>query len=328
MTRYIISILPIFLYLIFLYALDIFSVIRKKRLAVSFLWGGALAISIYFISAHKELFGAIIPFAEEIAKYAFVVYLVKRNKAAFLSDSLTYGASVGAGFSLVENFLYASFHSGEPLLLHAYRGFTTSLMHISSSGVAAALLIIFTTWGGTRIFKRFKWAAIGAAIIPSTIYHYLHNYIFINNKFSLLISVIFTIGTLILLINLNERHIHSWIENSLGDEVKLASAFKAQNFSTTEAGKYLLSVKEQFNPLIFFDMVVYVNLYLELSITAKSFLMMKEYGVEIPQEKIKKFKENGAEALHLRKTIGKASVYTLSPIVNSKQLTSLIHLFD
>lgn len=117
------------------------------------------------------------------------------------------------------------------------------------------------------------------------------------------------------------------MESSLDSESSLLSALEAGEFGSTDAGKLLLSVREQYQPLVFFDMVVYVKLYLELSAAAKGFLMMKEAELPIPAGAEADFRSKALELMALRKHIGRTAVYTLSPIIDHRRLDSIIKLY-
>ena len=83
--------------------------------------------------------------------------------------------------------------------------------------------------------------------------------------------------------------------------------------SSTKAGEYLISVKEQFSNEVIFDMYCYLKLYLELSIKAKSNIMLKENDIEIPYDP--ELLGKLAELKALRKKIGKVGELVLSPLV-------------
>lgn len=112
----------------------------------------------------------------------------------------------------------------------------------------------------------------------------------------------------------NESNIHTWIDECLNNDVALLSSIKKGELSKTNAGKYLVSIKDAFSPEVFFDLCCYISEYLELSITAKSNLLLRQAG--FPVQRTEKTKARINELLALRKRIGKAGVEAVKPIVN------------
>ena len=107
------------------------------------------------------------------------------------------------------------------------------------------------------------------------------------------------------------------MDHSISVDIETLSSIKQGNFSTTKAGLYLLSVKEQFHPEVFFDIICYVEIYYEMVIEKQSLMLMQQAGFKdelSPEEqaarsaKEKEFKE-------LRKRIGKSGNWILRPII-------------
>lgn len=331
MAKYFISIVPIFIYLLLLIYFDVFSTIKKKRVIIAFAWGVVICFTtslLDYFTSFLDVFKNGVPLFEELIKIILIVFFLKTNKMAFLSDSLIYGASVGAGFSLIENISYAYYLQSEPMSIYLYRGFATSLLHFGTTALASVLIINLYQRKSGSFFNRHSYFVSAIAIIPSVIIHYLHNLFIVDPKISLLIVIIGTFTGFITLFSVNKKHIHKWMEAALNNEVFLLSSFKANTFSTTEAGKLLISVKQQFQPMVYFDMVVYVNLYLELSISAKGFFMMKEAEIPIPEDEKKAYQYKAKELLELRKNIGRTALFTLAPIIDTKHLDTIVHLFN
>jgi hypothetical protein len=88
---------------------------------------------------------------------------------------------------------------------------------------------------------------------------------------------------------------------------------KKGKFASTRSGEYLLTIKNRFSPLVVFDMLTYVSLFLELSIKAKRNLLLKESGFEVI--KIPALDNYFKEMKSLRKSIGKTGLMAIHPIL-------------
>ncbi len=70
--------------------------------------------------------------------------------------------------------------------------------------------------------------------------------------------------------------IHRWMDRGLDKQLELILAIREGRFEQTPTGRYLLAVKDSFSPEVFFDLVCYVQLHIELLIAAKSRFMACE----------------------------------------------------
>ena len=84
-------------------------------------------------------------------------------------------------------------------------------------------------------------------------------------------------------------------------------------FSSSKAGQYLKSLKEQFASETILDMYCYIELYLELSIKAKRNLMLKENDFQIIIEADLPSKLQ--ELAQMRKQIGRVGEMALEPLI-------------
>ena len=78
-----------------------------------------------------------------------------------------------------------------------------------------------------------------------------------------------------------------------------------------------MSVKESFPADVFFDVICYVQLNVELSVAAKSRFMMREAGLDLPLEKeqAEAYLSQYEEYKILEKRLGKSARMTIAPIV-------------
>lgn len=337
MTLYFISIVPIVIYLIVLKLLDSFSLIKWKYIIISVLYGALSCFALFmltripFIKEYYEMSG-VAAAAEEILKGLLLVWLVSRKKIVFFSDAVIYGAAIGAGFALLENVLYVSANSAYLLANNEtaigssiYRGFGTALMHMGCTALVVAQLIIFTReMKENRGKNPTQYYMI--SFIPSIFIHWIHNLFLLSAPLQLIAIILLFMLLFTYICRRDETLIHNWLDESINNDVSLLGAMKKGEFFTTNAGKYLLTIKSMFKPEDFFDICCYVSLYTELLIAAKSTLIMKEAGMQ--DESDAKTKEANkakvTELKTLKKSIGPTAVLALRPIVDTKDIDKWI----
>lgn len=116
-----------------------------------------------------------------------------------------------------------------------------------------------------------------------------------------------------------ERNILRWLDVSISDDVALIAALREGRLEETKAGAYLTALRDRFQPLVFFDMCVYVQLYLELLIDAKARLMLHDAGISqvetIEQKSDRQARLVELDALHKR--IPRLGLLLLTPLTHS-----------
>ncbi len=312
-----VSVLPVLIFLFFLFLLDSFKLVVKKTLVYAIAWGIISAGIAYLLNNFIldtsglpfEIFSRYIaPATEELIKSLFIFYLIFRKQAGFMIDAAIYGFAIGAGFALVENSLYTYTVADAGLLVWMIRGFGTALMHGGCTALIALVLV------GAKSRNASYPLHTCIAFISAYIIHGAFNHFYIN-------PILQTIGIIILLplifiiiFRHNENQLHSWLEIEFSSEVELLQMINKGRFSDTRAGEYLASLKSRFAGETIFDMYCYIQLYLELSIKAKRNLMLKENGFPpIAENDIQgKLQELAA----LRKQIGKVGEITLAPLIS------------
>lgn len=132
----------------------------------------------------------------------------------------------------------------------------------------------------------------------------------------LTVVVLFLI-VFLLVSSYNERRITRWMEQSIMYDVELLTAIRGGKLADTKAGEYLLAVKEQFDAEVFFDMICYIQLYLELTISVKSRMMLREVGLPSAEsdEERERRRSMTREFRVLRSNIGTMGEMVLHPIV-------------
>jgi hypothetical protein len=296
--------------------MDSFKLVSGKIVLASFFWGITCAFVAYVINSfaiatfshglqvHSKY---IAPLLEELIKTGFVIYLVSVKRVGFTIDAAIYGFATGAGFSMVENIYYMYTLPDASFLVWIIRGFGTALMH---GGCTAIFAVIFV---GGKIKERGSLLSFLIALISVTLIHSAFNHFYIN-------PVIQTLGIIILLplffiivFRYNINQLGEWLEVEFSSEIEMLRMINRGELSSTKAGKYFLSIKEQFSKEVIVDMYCYLRIYMELSIKAKSNIMLKESGIEIVKDP--EISDKLAEFKMLRKRIGKVGELVLSPLI-------------
>src|SRR5689334_3825174 len=119
LANIIVAFVPVLVFLAVLVVMDSFKLARPSAIASALGWGVAAAIlsglaqfalsgGLSDTAFHK----VIAPAIEEIAKCAFIAYLILRRRIGFPVDAAQLGFAVGTGFAVVENLEYLRVLSG------------------------------------------------------------------------------------------------------------------------------------------------------------------------------------------------------------------------
>jgi len=319
MLLYIVSLIPIALYLILIKGLDDFALTQSKKIALWMGWG-VLACAICFLGG-RYYSGNGFALIEEIVKVLPLMISINRKKTVFFSESAMYGSAIGAGFALLENILYVIFASNLTLGDALIRGFGTALLHIGCTALLSCVTLV-----GIRIcFGKSSILCILTSIvafIPSMAIHLAYNLSPMPVYLRMILVIIVVLVLEYLFYRLDIKLINKWLDSCINNDISLLKAIREGNLRNTKAGQYLIDGKNKFQPEVFFDILMYLGLYLEVSIEAKSRLIMKSAGIEMPIDE--KTHENNVskirELSNLRKMIGKSGTMYLTPLVNFKSV--------
>ena len=312
--NYLLSLLPLALYLMILMAFDSFKLAKWKILLACMGYGLLCCSGAFFLARSVDMPGWVVPMLEEFLKGCAVIFLIFRNRIRFLHEALVYGAAAGAGFSLLENILYLYIHPEMMVGTAVVRGFGCAILHIGCTSLAGTLLLLLKN---TRI--HFPISAV-LSLIPSILIHLAYNMaqenIIANPLLLMSVTIVLFLSSFVVLFSYGEKRIYKWMDHSLSVDVQTLSAIRTGNFASTRAGKYLLAVRDQFKPECFFDMVCYVQLSLELNIEKQSYMLLRQSGFagEATGGTLEGHLAKKAELETLRKRIGKTGMQVLSPL--------------
>lgn len=321
MVSLLISILPNALYLLVLKVLDSFALARFKLILRNMLFG-IMWCALAFLLTSPLCLGlpvsiggvSLMPLIEEIMKGCILAWLITRHKFRFMAQCLIYGAAVGSGFSLLENIIYFYCNPAMAVGTAIVRGFGCAILHMGCTALFATVLLL--------VYRKFRNVfGIIISFVPSVLIHFVHNWVmekgFVSPMVVLVLTVVVFIALLFLLFSYGERKIYEWMDHSIADDIQTRSAIRSGNFSSTKAGKYLLGVREQFAPEVFFDMVCYVQLFLELRIDKQSEMLLRQagFGDEDAGRRHAERSARKTELSSLAGQIGKTGMRVLAPLV-------------
>lgn len=310
------SILPVILFLFFLFLLDSFKLVVKKLLLFSLIWGIGSAGIAYMLNniiletstLTFEVFSRYIaPWIEESIKSIIIFILISRKQVGFFIDAAIYGFAIGTGFALSENLVYFYSTFEYDLIVSVIRGFGTAMMHGGCTAMIAVLLV------SAKNIERYFLKNSVLAILSASVLHSVYNHFYINPLLQTIGVIVVIPVIFIVIFRKSERQLQHWLEIEFSSEIELLQMISKGNFASSRAGEYLSSLKSRFSGEIIFDMYCYIQLYLELSVKAKRNLMLKESGFPpIPEPDIQGKLQ---ELVALRKQIGKIGEITLAPLI-------------
>lgn len=234
-------------------------------------------------------------------------------------DGAIYGFAIGASFATAENIFYLSqfTYDGGNLMIWITRGFGTAVMH---GGTTAIFGIICMSALNRRSNPGIA-ALIGG--LAAIIIHGIFNQFLVSPLVSTLIIVILVPLSMVVIFMMNERAISNWLELEFDSEASILRMIRKGQFSQTKTGSFLLSLREHFPGEVVLDMYCFISLYLELSMKAKSLMMLKENDLEIPMDPELPAKIRELQAL--KRSIGKGGYLAIAPVfrMNHKDLWKL-----
>ena len=321
------ALLPVVVYLLVVYKIDNFSLVCVTRLCLLVACGMATALVCFglfqltgpLLTAQQS--DVVNPILEEAVKGLPLLVLACRKKMVFFIDSVICGSAVGGGFSILENLFYLLLGDGMGMGTVLFRGLEVALIHIGCSAIVAASLMLAVRLS-ERLHARlevkpqdFLMAAFLLLAAPTI--HVCHNAFHFNPLLQFVFVFATTGGLLVLTYLYDVEMIHRWLDKGLDTQLSLLRSIQAGHFDNTPTGLFLMSVRDSFPPEVFFDIICYVRLHVELSIAAKSRLLIRETGVDFPLDREQKalIRSQFAEFYQLSKTLGKGARMTIAPVV-------------
>ena len=320
-----VSLIPVLLFLIMLLYLDSLKLVRKTLLLLCLAWGFVSSGTSFFLNtwllAHLEVgfdfySSFIAPVVEELLKCGMLLFLIKRNRIGFMIDGAIYGFSIGAAFSFAENLFYLSQYAGDNnnIMIWVTRGFGTAIMHCGTVAIFGILCM------SALNRKTNPWMAAGTGLLAAIVIHGVFNQFLVSPLVSTLIIIVVVPLCIIFIFNSNEDSIRKWLESEFDSEANMLIMIKKGQFSQTKTGDFLVALKSHFPGEVVLDMYCFISLYLELSMKAKSLMMLRENELATPSDPELPIKLQ--ELKTLKKSIGRGGYLAIAPVLrmNRKDL--------
>ena len=321
------ALLPVVVYIVVVYVLDSFALISVKRLLLLVLCGMAAALACFglfqltWMILPETVSDFVDPVVEEAVKAIPLLILARRKKIAFFIDSVICGAALGGGFSILENIFYLVLGDELGMGTVLFRGLEVALIHMGCSAIVAAALMFAVRLDGRRrahleIKRRDVWMAV-FLLLAAPALHVAHNTFHFNPLMQFIAVFGSMAGLLVWTYQYDGDMIHRWLDKGLDKQVDLFRSIQEGNLSETKTGQFLLSVKDSFSPEMFFDVICYVKLNVELSIAAKSRFMLREAKLDLPldEEQARTLLAQYEEYRLLEKRLGQSARITIAPVV-------------
>lgn len=325
---FVLAFLPVVIYIIVVYQIDKFALISVKRLLQLILCGMLTALVCYglfrmtgqILSDKQSAY--VNPVLEEFIKGIPLLILAIRKKIVFFIDSVICGAAVGGGFSILENLFYLLLIDGMGTGTVLFRGLEVALIHMGCSAVVAASLMIAVRRFNDSALKSHTFTLhFSLLLLSAPVLHLCHNMFHFNPLLQFVFVFAATGALLMWTYFYDVDMIYSWLDKGLDNHLKLLDSIKSGHLDDTPTGRFLESVKNAFPPEVYFDIICYVQLNVELSVAAKSRVMLREIGLdqELPMTDDQKesILSQIIEYRLLGKSLGKAAKMTIAPIMKN-----------
>lgn len=313
----ILALIPVLFFWAGLFFLDSYKLVSINKTFQCLFAGMISAVLAYFINTYlmKNVFidhlfysryGA--PVVEESLKLIFPVWLAFRKKVGFMVDGAILGFAAGAGFSLIENvFFLISLSGNTNLLLWAIRGLGTAVMH--GGTIAIAMIILMSD------FSRRSSGRLFIAVLSALFIHSLFNHFPLSPLLMTLLQIIMLPLFALVVFEISEKGLKNWLDTGFDSDVSLLNDIQKGQIRSTPPGKYLMELKNRFPGETVIDMLCYIRIQLELAVSAKGMLLMRESGFnpEIPSGTREKFTELRA----LESILGPVGILAIKPLMHT-----------
>ncbi len=314
------SLLPVLVFLSALKWVDTYKLLALPRVLRSVFVGCAAAgvcyalnTMVYNLLASPAVWarsGA--PALEEIAKAAYIAWLIRSNRVAFMVDTAIAGFAVGAGFAMLENLTYIPDTSAQGLVASAVRGLGTAMMHGGATAIFGTIAVSLSEIRESR-----SWLLFCPGLIAAITIHALYNQPFWNPIISAVVVLIALPLAVALIFWRSEKALERWLGTKLDKDIDLLEMISSGSFDQSRVGSYLRSLESAFTPVVLGDMLAYLHLSLELSARAKGDLLRREMG--FPVEPDPGLAGQLKELRFLESHIGRAGKMALAPLLGNSR---------
>lgn len=312
----VIALVPVIGFLVALWLMDSFRLVRPGAIVVALAWGALSAAALLWLHgwlmhvAHipARTFSAYVaPITEETAKALLLAALLAAARVGFLVDAAVEGFAVGTGFALVENLTYLHSMPDAPLALWVVRGLGTAMLQ----GATTAIFAIISKALADRHPNRLAWVVFPGWACAVAI-HAAFNHRFLPAIAQTLIVLIVLPMLVLWVYARSERATRDWIGAGLDLDVQLLDLVGSEHFALTRFGRYLSELSTRMPGAVVADMFCLLRLELELSVQAKALLLARDAGLDVPVDD--DLGASLAERDSLKDSIGKIGLIALKPL--------------
>jgi RsiW-degrading membrane proteinase PrsW (M82 family) len=314
-----ISLTPVLLFLAILRLLDSYKLVSFRSLLGSLLAGIGTGVVCLFLNDaliswigldHSLYSRALAPVVEESAKASFVIVLIVSRRVGFMVDGAIHGFAVGAGFAVLENTIYLISRPDAGIVLWIVRGLGTAMMHGAATSIVG---MVSTTLVGTRGNKSIGVYLPGLA--AAAVIHAAFNQFFIPAALSAAIILFVLPLTMVMVFTRSEHATRQWLGIGFDTDRELLEMLSTGNLQETKIGKYLDQLENRFHGIILADMLNFLRVHLELSISAKGLLLMRQAGFDVKADP--EIREKFAELQYLERSIGPTGKLAILPFIHT-----------
>ncbi len=314
-----VSLLPVLLFVVALRVLDSFKLVRARALLLSLAVGAVVAVACLFINDALIAAGGfetrryslfVAPVVEETMKGLFIVWLIVARRTGFLVDAAIHGFAIGAGFAMVENLLYILELQDSNLMLWLVRGFGTGMMH----GAATSLVGIIGKTLAERTSPHKPWVYLPGLLLAIVI-HGVFNQFFIPAVMTTAVILLALPLLMVVVFERSEGATRQWLGVGFDTDREVLEMLTTGDLRETRIGAYLHSLQDRFSGVVLADMLCYLRLHVELAISAKGVLLMREAGFEVQSDPdvLAKFEE----LRYLEKSLGTTGKLAMHPFLHT-----------
>jgi RsiW-degrading membrane proteinase PrsW (M82 family) len=311
-----IALVPVVVFLVLLWFMDSFRLVRPVSVASAILYGAGVAVAVlvlhqWLIQVHQVPPGVlsryIAPLTEETAKAVFVAVLIATARVGFLVDAAVLGFAVGTGFALFENFTYLRSLTDASVVVWIVRGLGTAMLQGATTAIFAMLAKTYADQHRDRLAFAFLPGLAAAVAI-----HSVYNHRFLPPVAQTLLLLVVLPLLVLWVYSRSERSTRDWIGAGLDLDMELLSLVTSETFAVTQFGRYLQELRARMPGPVVADMFCLLRVELELSVQAKAMLLARQNGLEVPVDD--DLAASLEERRYLQHSIGTVGLLALKPL--------------
>jgi RsiW-degrading membrane proteinase PrsW (M82 family) len=311
-----IALVPVVVFLLLLWFMDSFRLVRPVSVASAILYGMGVAVAVlvlhqWLIQVHQVPPGLltryIAPLTEETAKAVFVAVLIATARVGFLVDAAVLGFAVGTGFALFENFTYLRSLTDPSVVVWVVRGLGTAVLQGATTAIFAMLAKTYADQHRDRLAL-----ALLPGLAAAMAVHSVYNHRFLPPVAQTLLLLILLPLLVLWVYARSERSTRDWIGAGLDLDMELLSLVTSETFTVTQFGRYLQELRARMPGPVVADMFCLLRVELELSVQAKAMLLARQNGLEVPVDD--DLAASLEERRYLQHSIGTVGLLALKPL--------------